>query len=242
MFPLTTAFTALSFLGTLVNALPITRPTNDIAIGIAAIKAHFTNADLVPSLLPSFDPSAVMTVTFPGVGPISPGQSLSIPQVATAPVVTITPANGSVPTGGNFTLVMVDANITGTNESGGQVRHWLVNYATLQTESASLNVSTDRGVAVTEYVGPQPPSGSGSHRYVILLLPQPASFSPPANLTSPNVGLSVDFPLTNYISTSHLGQPIAGMYFDVELGTPNVTVPATSAVVSSTLVPAATAA
>jgi hypothetical protein len=64
---------ALSFLGSLVNA----QSTNDTALGIAAIEAHFTNAGLVPSLLSSFVPSAVMTVNFAGVGAISPGQNLS---------------------------------------------------------------------------------------------------------------------------------------------------------------------
>jgi Phosphatidylethanolamine-binding protein len=76
--------------------------------------------------------------------------------------VTITPANSSVPT---------------TNESNGQILHWLVNYATLKNESSSwpsfpsLNVSTACGVVVTEYVPPQPIVGSGPHRYVILLIP-----------------------------------------------------------------------
>jgi hypothetical protein len=35
--------------------------------------------------------------------------------------------------------------------------------------------------------------------YVILLLPQPSTFSPPANLSKPDVGVSV-FELTDYIS------------------------------------------
>jgi hypothetical protein len=35
--------------------------------------------------------------------------------------------------------------------------------------------------------------------YVILLLPQPADFSPPSNLSKPNVGVSV-FHLTDYIT------------------------------------------
>ena len=64
---------ALYFLGSLVKA----QSTNDTALGIAAIEAHFTGADLVPSLLASFDPSAVMTVNFPGVGDITPGQNLT---------------------------------------------------------------------------------------------------------------------------------------------------------------------
>jgi hypothetical protein len=64
---------ALSLLGSLVNA----QSANDAALGIVAIEAHFTNAQLVPELLKTFTPSAVMNVTFSGVGAISPGQNLS---------------------------------------------------------------------------------------------------------------------------------------------------------------------
>jgi phosphatidylethanolamine-binding protein len=64
---------ALSFLGSLINA----QSTNDTALGIVAIEAHFSGAELVPSLLSSFAPSAVMNVSFSGVGAISPGQNLS---------------------------------------------------------------------------------------------------------------------------------------------------------------------
>lgn len=73
MFLVPTAF-ALSFLGPLVYA----QATNGTALGIAAIEAHFTNALIVPSLLSTFDPSALMTVNFSGVGVISPGQNLSV--------------------------------------------------------------------------------------------------------------------------------------------------------------------
>jgi hypothetical protein len=86
MFLLTTAF-ALSLLGLFANAQPI----DNTAVGISAIEADFEISDLVPDLLPSFNPSALMTVTFPGVGPISPGQNLSMQQTAPAPDVTITP-------------------------------------------------------------------------------------------------------------------------------------------------------
>jgi hypothetical protein len=122
VFLLATTF-ALSFLGLLANS----KSSDDTALGIAAIQAHFKNADIVPDLLPSFNPSAIMNVAFPGVGPISPGQNLSMPQTATGPDVTITPANSSVPTTGNFTLMMVDVRAVGTNESNGQIFHWLVN-------------------------------------------------------------------------------------------------------------------
>jgi phosphatidylethanolamine-binding protein len=61
---------ALSSLGALVYA-------TDPALGIAAIEAHFKAAELVPSLLSTFTPTAVMTVNFTGTGSISPGENLN---------------------------------------------------------------------------------------------------------------------------------------------------------------------
>ena len=49
---------------------------NDVRIELAAIKVHFTNAGIVPSLLASFDPSALLSVAFGGNG-VAPGTSLS---------------------------------------------------------------------------------------------------------------------------------------------------------------------
>lgn len=51
--------------------------SNNTGVGIEAIQAHFSNAGIVPSLLATFDPSALMTVDYSGVGDIQPGQALS---------------------------------------------------------------------------------------------------------------------------------------------------------------------
>jgi len=240
MFLLSTTFT-LSILGLFANALPRI-PIGYSAPHVTAVKADFNNSDLVPDLLPSFFPSAAMAVTFPGVGSITPGQNLSMQQTTAAPDVTIIPTNSSVPIAGNFTLMMVDAFAVGTNESNRQILHWLTNSATLQSDSdpsphpSALNVSTDRALVVTNYISPQPPVGTGLHRYVILLFPQPPSFSPPANLSSPNVGIDLFFHLTDYISSSNLGQPIAGMFFQVQQGPANVTSTLTPTVTSPPIV------
>jgi hypothetical protein len=53
-------------------------------------------------------------------------------EVAAAPEITLVPANSSVSLAGNFTLVMADADVVGTDESVGQTRHWLVNGVTLK--------------------------------------------------------------------------------------------------------------
>jgi hypothetical protein len=49
---------------------------SDNDLEIQAIKAHFSNAGLVPDLLTTFNPSALLNVSFDGVGAISPGQRL----------------------------------------------------------------------------------------------------------------------------------------------------------------------
>ena len=69
---------------------------------------------------------------------------------------------------------------------------------------------------------------------MILLYTQPSNFSPPADLSQPGVGVSV-FSLSDYVSTSGLQGPVAGMYFTVEEGTATVSVSSTSAVQTSTL-------
>jgi hypothetical protein len=60
------------------------------------------------------------------------GIMLLIIEVAAAPEITVVPANSSVSLTGNFTLVMADADVVGTDESVGQTRHWLVNGVTLK--------------------------------------------------------------------------------------------------------------
>ena len=215
MFLLTTAFALSLLAGLFANAQPI----GHTALSITDIQADFKNAGLVPDLLPSLNPSALMTVTFPGVGSISPGQNLSMQQVATAPAVTITPVNSGVATPGNYTLMMVDSFPFGKNDSNHQILHWLANSASLQNDSSAcpaLNVSTSGGLVVTNYVSPAPPVGSGIHRYVIMLFPQPSSFSPPANLSTANVGIDLFFHFKDYVSSSNLGQPIAAMFFEVQ--------------------------
>ncbi|KAI5124035.1 hypothetical protein M0805_003864 [Coniferiporia weirii] len=204
------------------------------ALDIEAIEAHFSNAGIVPDLLPTFNPSVLMSVSFDGTGVISPGQALSQSQVSSTPTVTVLPANSSVSIGSNFTLVMADADVVGTDESKGQTRHWLANGVTLSDSGSNETVSNSSATVITEYAGPAPASGSGAHRYVVLLYSQPSSFTPPANLSSPNIGVSV-FSLSDYVSSTGLEGPVAGMYFTVEVGTASLSVSATSAVITSTL-------
>jgi len=208
--------------------------TNDSALQIAAIEAHFKQSQIVPQLLSSFEPSALLTVNYAGVGDITPGQPLTEDQSASAPSVTVTSANSSAQLTGKFTITMVDADIVGSDLSKGENRHWLVNGVTI----ANGTVSNSSATAITAYAGPGPAAGSGPHRYVIMLYAQPDSFKAPANLSQP-VGVTL-FDVNAYAKDSGLGPLVAATYMTVEEGTATVSIPATSSVVSSTLVPAGT--
>jgi len=194
---------------------------------------------LLTSLLTSFSPTAVLDVNFKGVGSVSPGQNLTIAQVKTEPVLTVTPANSSVTLGNLFTLAMVDADIVGTDDTKPITRHWLVNGVTLDNSTSPDNVTFTSAKTITNYAGPFPAAGSGSHRYVILLYTQPSTFTAPANLSSTTPVGVFDFP--NYVKSTGLEGPVAGMYIQVENGVATSTVSSTAAVVSSTLGPAAAA-
>ncbi|KAG5649602.1 hypothetical protein H0H81_002889 [Sphagnurus paluster] len=215
-----------------IALLPFTlAQSTDTALQLAAIEAHFKQSLIVPQLLASFNPSALLTANYAGLGVVTPGQLLTKEQSAPTPEVTITPANSTVSLDGNYTIVMVDADIVGSDLSNGENRHWLVN----GVQITGGKVSTDGATAITAYAGPGPATGSGPHRYVIILYSQPDSFKAPAGLSEP-IGVTL-FDLNAYQKDSGLGPLVAATYITVEDGTATVSIPVTSSVVSSTLVP-----
>lgn len=209
--------------------------SNNTQLGLQAIKAHFAQAGLSGenNLLSSFEPSALLDVTF-GTITATPGQALSAAQAGPVPQVTVTPANSTVDLSGKFTIMMVDADVVGADESKGQTRHWLLNGATV----ANGALSNASAAAPGPYAGPGPAQGSGAHRYCILLYAQPDAFANPAGTPE---GVTV-IQLGEYVQQSGLGPLIAGTYITVEEGTASFSVSATSAVVTSTLPAAASTA
>ncbi|KAH0584212.1 CEN-like protein 1 [Termitomyces sp. J132] len=202
-------------------------------VQVAAIEAHFKQSQIVPQLLTSFNPSALLAVNFAGVGDITPGQLLTKEQSAPTPMVTVSAANSNVQLSGKYTITMVDADVVGSDLSKGVNHHWLVN----GVEITDGKVSNASATSIVSYAGPGPAVGSGPHRYVIILYAQPDTFKPPADLSQPTgVGL---FDLNGYVKNSGLGALMAASYITVEEGTVTISIPATSSIISSTLVAAA---
>ncbi|KAF9459556.1 phosphatidylethanolamine-binding protein [Collybia nuda] len=219
-----------------------TAQSNDANIQFKAIEAHFTQSQIVPSLLPTFDPSALLIANYPGLGDVTPGQKLTKEQSSPTPTITVTPANSSVTLDGRFTIAMVDADVVGSDLSKGVNRHWLVNSVSVTgTYFIDNNVSFASGTAITAYAGPGPAAGSGPHRYyVIILYTQPESFAAPPGFIEP-IGVTL-FDVIKYAKDSGLGPIVAATYITVEDGTATASIPPTSAVISSTLIPSSTSA
>jgi len=197
---------------------------------LEGIEAHFQNAQLVPVPIPAFEPTAILTANFQGLGSITPGQLVSKDQVANAPNLTLTPVNSSITFDGNYTVAMIDPGAVGSDQSNGQHRHWLVNGAKVTDGKLTFEGAT----TITEYAGPAPPAGSGPHRYTIVVYTQGENFTPPADLSGPVPGV-VQFVFPDYVKNTNLGPLVAGIYYQAEEGTATVSIPATSSVVSSTL-------
>lgn len=205
--------------------------SDNMTLGIEIIRAHFKGAGLVPNLLANFTPTALLTATYTGGGIVTPGQLLPKSRTQTAPNLTIAPANMTAFLKKEYTLVMVDAWTPGYTDPRGQICHWIVNGVTIQDHT----VLTHGSVQVEHYRGPSPPSGSGPHRYAILLYAQQfPTVPPPQGFPIPNNDTGFCH-LTDYVKASNIGPLIAGTYFTVEEGVATFTPSPTSPVVTSTL-------
>jgi phosphatidylethanolamine-binding protein len=84
------------FAALILSLVPLTLAQSDTALQIEAIEAHFQQSGIVPSLLPTFNPLATLSLNFAGefffttdlpilplnrhcigVGTVSPGQALT---------------------------------------------------------------------------------------------------------------------------------------------------------------------
>jgi len=210
--------------------LPLSQAqTSNPTLELQGITAQFINSKLVPDLLPSFTPIALLTFSYNGKA-IPAGTPQVVDDVKTTPTLTVTAANSTVQLPKAFTLAMVDPGAVG-DATTTQTRHWLVNNVTMGAAGA-LNIPTEG--AITQYGGPLPPDGSGPHRYVFLLYDQPSTFAPQGDLAQPGQPIA-PFNVNEYAQGSGLGAVVAASYYTVEVGTATASIPSTAPVITSTL-------
>jgi len=195
-------------------------------VALATVKQQFINAKIVPDVIPSFNPIALLHPTFAS-GLATVGEPESQTNVSTKPEIHIA---GTVSSTAKFTLLMIDGNYVGSTNPQGLNLHYLQNNVVIGSDGMANNATS---AATIPYAGPAPPSGTGPHRYTILLFQQPANFTAPSTPAA-NSGVHF-FNLTTYTTAAGFSTPLAGSYFTVEVGTATVQVGATTAVNPSTI-------
>lgn len=211
------------------------------AVGLQSIIAQFKNAGLTPDPITTFNPTALLGVTY-GSSPIDAGKPQTVDAVRPQPVLTLTPVTDSadVTASGTYTVAMIDADYAGASQAEGQTRHWLVNGVKATGTAAPWTLDPTTGTNITAYGGPFPAEGSGAHRYMLLVLAQPSSFAAPATPAANSPIEKFDFDA--YVKSAGLGNIVAGSYITVEQGTATVSPSATEAVNTATLSVPSTAA
>ncbi|KAG8806203.1 hypothetical protein FRC17_005129 [Serendipita sp. 399] len=148
--------------------------------------------EIIPAVIPeNFAPSIHLDVVF-GDKSISPGDILTKEETANEPRIAFINTDSIGPDGAStYTIVMTDPDAPSrADPKYGQWRHWvqpglkpaditstLVDIAEAQnvqaSEATTLPFVTKELEAATPYMGPGPPTGSGEHRYTLLLFREP---------------------------------------------------------------------
>ncbi|KAL9933615.1 hypothetical protein V8E36_007273 [Tilletia maclaganii] len=189
------------------------------AHAVAEAIVGFSSQGLTPNPVSNdvFQPKAALTVTYPQAGVVGLNQQPRETQVQEPPTYTlnITDSEADQFKGKLFTVIVADPGAPVANYNGLVVRHFLANNITVGSDGTLRNTSAP----VTRYFGPAPPQGSGPHRYMHLVVAQPANFRAPAALSQPNTPLVTDWNLGDYFSQAGLGPIVAASYMIVQNGT-----------------------
>ncbi|KAM6496035.1 Phosphatidylethanolamine-binding protein PEBP [Amanita muscaria] len=175
----------------------------------------FMQARIVPDILPSFSPSALIDFRFSSDNTL-PGQLIPVPGMfqfvfhttATKPSFALE-SNDTTLTAQRFVVAIVDPD-AGAN---AQVRHFLGGNFVLNNNGGSVMTLANTTPALSEYVQPAPPPGTGAHRYTILAFIQPSAFDQTAPRLINSSTPITKFNLSTFSAAINLGNPIAGNYF-----------------------------
>ncbi|KAF5393103.1 hypothetical protein D9757_001340 [Collybiopsis confluens] len=187
------------------NKSDLTNTTN------AFIKSH-----IVPDVLSSFSPAALLTVEFTDSATsqtlnVTPGIVLTMEQTTNEPQFFLT-ANVTIPSTISYVLAMLDPDApTPQNTSISQYRHFLG--GGFHVDNSSRLVNNTAALPQSEFVNPTPPAGSDPHRYVILAFIEPQDFQSNAQKLVNDSTPRTNFNLTTFANAVNLGSPIGGTYF-----------------------------
>ncbi|ORY97916.1 phosphatidylethanolamine-binding protein [Syncephalastrum racemosum] len=169
------------------------------------MKTDLRNAKVVPDILPEFEPTSFMKITYHQEKMVQAGEELRPDEVVEMPHIWFPAPNKDK----HYTIAMIDADA-----EVPQVRHWIATNIDGGKPGTDMRDQTSLHT-YTPYHGPTPPAGSGIHRYVFTLFEQPTvnqTFVP--ELENPEIHRAF-FDLKKFIADNQL-TPVAASYIMVQ--------------------------
>ncbi|KAI9685662.1 MAG: hypothetical protein M1822_004222 [Bathelium mastoideum] len=172
---------------------------------VAAAKAAFTSAKIVPNLIPSFNPDTIIEANYNGKQ-VNFGTTFNINETKPQPNITFSAEPNHDPSTTKYSVFIVDPDAPGPgNPVLADVLHFLYDNA---QPSCITNQSPN---ILAAYMSPSPLSVA-PHRYTFLVYRQPPNYVAPAD---PQYSLAdrISFNLTAYVAKAGLEGPVAGNFF-----------------------------
>ncbi|KAJ7721174.1 phosphatidylethanolamine-binding protein [Mycena maculata] len=184
----------------------------------ADVSTAFSNAGLVPGVIPVFNPSGILDVVFtiPTTQQAlnaTPGANLTVQQTVNEPQLFLTSDNTNAPDT-EYVVALFDPDApTPQNASLAQFRHLLGGGYRWNVTGSNPGILANMTPALTDFFPPGPPPRSDPHRYMVLLYVQSQDFESKAasvvNASTPRT----NFNITAFSDVLSLGSPFAGTFF-----------------------------
>ncbi|CAE6403702.1 hypothetical protein ACGC1H_005356 [Rhizoctonia solani] len=185
---------------------------------LVEVKEKFYSEGVVPDVLPSFNPTSFIYLTYTGNLSDGSRSKVVLPGTSFVRNDTLVPPEISVQgvKGGPYVVAIVDPDAPSrASPTLAQIRHLLAANFTVSSPSKYVRQSyvlKNSTAAFSEYRAPTPPVGSGPHRYVALLYSQPKNFDV-SSLNASDIRL---FNISAFAAHAGLGEPLAGTFLTVE--------------------------
>ncbi|KAK0464776.1 PEBP-like protein [Desarmillaria tabescens] len=198
---------ALLLYSNLFTQVVISQDTN-----LTEVSQAFINADIPEDIYLKFDPSFLLEVSLPQAtnSSIVLKAGVELPRNATVGPPSFTLVGQNI-NRGPFVVAAVDPDAV---QSRSEIRHFLGGNFVAEHISDTCTVLSNKTAAVSEWLQPSPPVGTGIHRYIFLVFKQPKGFNDQTlvNSTSPYWSWNI----SAFGEAVGLGDPIAGTFFLVE--------------------------
>ncbi|EMC98820.1 hypothetical protein BAUCODRAFT_145840 [Baudoinia panamericana UAMH 10762] len=188
---------------------------------LAAAKAAFTQAKLVPDLIPSFNPEVTVSASFGGKA-VKLGNTFNPVETIPEPSISFTAEPGYDPSNTKYTIFLVDPDAPGP---AAPIFKDFLHIIIANAQPSCVTSQTRTTLASYQLLTPL---SIAAHRYTILVYRQPPNYTPPVDIHY-LPGVRNNFDLNGYVAEAGLIGPVGGNYFmeglaqAVCLVTPNCT-------------------